>query len=116
LVSQRLHELTLIILVVIFLGIFCLVGVFGFGREAKELALKTELGKIRSAVQFFYAHNLAYPATLKQAMNEGLGRNMALIVPGTDSSGSPRDPFGRKYLYNPLTGNVRSQTPGCEGY
>ncbi len=115
-VSQNLHELTLVILVVIFLGIFCIVGFYGFGREAKELALKTELGKIRSTVDFFYAHNLTYPATLQQAMKKGLGGNMTLIVPGTDSSGSPRDPFGMKYVYNPITGEVRSQTPGCEDY
>lgn len=115
-VSQRLHEVALILFVAIFLGIFCYVGVCGFGREAKELTLKTELGKLRSAVQFFYAHNLRYPATLKQAMNEGLGKNMALIVPGTDSSGCPRDPFGRRYLYDPASGRVSSQTPGCEEY
>lgn len=115
-VSQRLHELSLIILVVVFLGVFCVVGVRGFGREAKELALRTELEKIRSTVDFFYARNLRYPATLRQAMAEGLGRNMALIMPGTDVSGHPRDPFGRDYLYDPATGRVRSQTPGCENY
>jgi hypothetical protein len=116
LVSQRLHEVTLIILVVVFLCIFCVVGVQGFGREARKLALRTELGKIRSTVEFFYARNLRYPTTLRQAMAEGLGRNMTLIVPGTDASGHPRDPFGRYYLYDPATGRVRSQTPGCEKY
>ena len=106
----------LIMLVVIFLGIFCYVGACSFGREAKELALKTELGKLRSAVQFFYANNLRYPATLRQAMNKGLGRNVVLVVPGTDKSGCPRDPFGRYYLYDADSGKVQSQTPGCEDY
>lgn len=115
-VSQRLHEFTLIMLIAVFLGIFCFVGFLSFGREAKELALKTELDKIRSTVDFFYAHNLRYPATLRQAMKEGLGGNMALVIPGTDAFGCPRDPFGRYYLYDPATGRVHSRTPGCENY
>ena len=113
-ISERLYEIALVVLVAVIILAFGIAELREFSREAREIALKADLQKMRSAIMHHYARNNRYPKSLQQAVSEGFGRKMTLLLYDVDDEGHARDPFGRRYFYNPATGEVRSRTPGHE--
>lgn len=115
-ISERLFEITLVLVVVVIVFAFGIAELKVFIKESRGIALKTDLRNLRNAIAFHYANTNRYPATLEEAVSKGLGKNMTLIIYNVDDRGRARDPFGRSYFYNPDTGEVRSKTPGYHKY
>ena len=51
-----------------------------------------------------------------ESIEKGFSENISLVLRNVDDKGHARDPFGRRYHYNPATGEVRSRTRGCRKY
>jgi hypothetical protein len=104
------------VIVLAVVAVFLFVAVGEFTREAGELALKADLRKIRNAVSLHYSRTNSYPAAIEELCPGKPGAAIGLMLYNVDSRGFARDPFGRRYSYNPATGEVRSTTPGYEDY
>ena len=115
-ISERLYEIGLVALVAVIVLVFVVAEAKVFTREARELTLKANLHKIRTAIEFYYARTNTFPETIEQGISKGFGNNVTLVLQNTDAKGRARDPFGRRYHYNPATGEVRSRTSGCDKY
>ncbi len=113
-ISERSCEMGLVAIVAIIVLIFALAQVGEFTREAREFALKADLHRIRRAIDFYYARTNTYPDTVERAASKGYGENVTLVLRNVDDRGRARDPFGRRYYYNPATGEIRSRTPGYD--
>lgn len=118
----------------------CLIGVLllivvpryqRLAREAGETTLKAELGNIRTTVKLFRLLNGRYPESLRELtekkilMPAGAGtdayRNSVfddryLLPNAVDAQGNIIDAFGARYVYEPGTGRVRSDTSGYENW
>jgi hypothetical protein len=90
-------------------------------RAAQEVALRTGLNAMRSAIQLYRIHEDRAPADIRTLLGGGYlqpTEQGPLFVPAyllnqaLDADGFPVDPFGNRFLYDPATGRVRSQTPG----
>lgn len=115
-ISERSSQVWLVAVVAVIVLVFVIVQVGEFAREAREFALKADLQRIRRAVDFYYTRTNTYPDTVERAASKGYGKNVTLLLRNVDAGGRARDPFGRRYLYNPATGEVRSRTPGYDKY
>jgi hypothetical protein len=103
-------------LVLLIVAVFLVVAMSEFTAEAAELALKTDLRRIRSAVALHYSKTNTYPRTIEELSPPKSGAGIGLILHDVDKRGRARDPFGRRYSYDPATGRVHSTTPGYEHY
>lgn len=90
-------------------------------RAAQEVALRTGLNAMRSAIQLYTIREGHAPADIRTLLSRGYlqpTERSPLFVPAyllnqaLDAEGFPVDPFGNRFLYDPATGRVRSQTPG----
>jgi hypothetical protein len=115
-ISERLYEVVLVAVVATIVLAFGIAELGEFVRESREFALRSDLAKMRTAITFYYSRHNRYPASLEEAASEGLGGNITLILRSVDEHGRARDPFGRRYFYSPVTGEVSSRTPGYENY
>lgn len=115
-ISERLYEVALAAVVAVILLAFGIAQLTEFSHESRILALKSDLRKIRTAVALHYSRTNRYPSSVEQAAKEGLGRRITMLLSNIDENGRIRDPFGRRYSYNPATGEVRSRTSGCDKY
>jgi type II secretory pathway pseudopilin PulG len=118
-ISERLYEVILVVVVVVIVLAFGIAELRDFVRESRKVVLKADLRNLRNAIALHHASTNTYPATLEQAASSGtggLGENVILVLYNTDNKGCPRDPFGKRYFYDPATGEVRSRTPGYDKY
>jgi tetratricopeptide (TPR) repeat protein len=72
-------------------------------RQIRELTMRADLGDLSAAVAAFRERQGRFPRSLDEAAHAGLVR------------GTPRDPDGRPYLYDPATGRVASRAGGVLG-
>jgi len=128
--TSRQSGRSLIELVLSWALIFVIIGAFAFHAEriiveAKEAALKAELRNVRLAVMLYKILNREYPANLSMLVDKAYEirpwkgpkvRGRFLRSYRTRVHGELKDPFGKNYLYNPLTGMVKSQTEGYNSW
>jgi type II secretory pathway pseudopilin PulG len=94
-------------------------------KTAREAALVNELLNIRMSVEFYRVTNRKLPRGLNDLVKKDftLG-GLNAIMPSDkylkfdrlDKDGYPQDPFYRRYLFDPDTGRVGSQTQGYENW
>lgn len=98
--------------------------------EAQRVALRTELGSIRMALQLYKIKNHRYPPDLRVLLREqyllpvsqepgkegGIFKQSYLEARSLDEEGYLLDPFGNRYAYDPRTGRVWSRTQGYEDW
>jgi type II secretory pathway pseudopilin PulG len=114
------------------MGIFVGIVVFQYQRvtrEARETAVKTELTNIRTSMQLFKMLNGRNPTSLNELMNKkimlpakigsdaytgSIFDRKYLMANAVDKQGNLVDAFGNNFLYDPLRGEVRASTKGCE--
>jgi len=93
---------------------------------AQEAALQIELSNIRRAVSFYLMTKGKLPESLRQMTQE------KVIVPKQDvyvvmewqyiqdmtidKEGNILDPFGNRYIYDPKTGRVKTETKGYDAW
>jgi len=111
-ISEKLFEIVLVVIVAIIILTYGVAEIRDFG---KEITLKANLQKYRTAIKMYYSRCCTYPASLELAAEKGHGKNVSLII-YNDRDGRICDPFGRRYHYDPETGKLHSRTPGCENY
>lgn len=100
-------------------------GIYGYFeptiRAAREVGLRMGLNTMRSAVQLYAIQEGRAPEDIRTLLYRGYVQPTErgpLFVPAyllyqaLDSEGFPVDPFGNRFLYDPATGRVHSQTPG----
>lgn len=120
------------VLILAALGILMLVFLDRFyaaARPIKEIAMRTELANLRSAINNYALYNKKLPGTLKDLFEkkaaspkhsiEGAEFNIEFhgkYIEGMtmDNDGFPLDPFGNRYSFDAKTGMVRSTTNGYE--
>lgn len=108
-------------------------------RQAREAALKWELRNLRSAVALFSFFNSRVPRSLHEVLERGfiepfrrdVKLGMVRVEPlqlrmknfistdliqemGIDDEGNILDPFGNKYVFDPVGGRLFTTTPGFE--
>ncbi len=114
-----------------------LVGVFiphylRLAHEARETALKMELGNIRRSIGLFRMLNERNPGSLKELIENNvllparIGKNSYtgpiffdekyLVAQAQDAQGNLVDSFGNLYAYDPVHGQVRTSTKGYESW
>lgn len=95
--------------------------------EAKKTALKSELVNLRQAITLFKITKGRYPENLKELITadfvwpysdpkEDVFRQRYLEHYAVDKDMNILDPFDMPYMYNSLTGEVRSRKEGFEGW
>jgi len=98
---------------------------FNSVTAAREVALKSELTNIRTAVRLYHILNKRYPASLKGMVEESyvlsfqetpVLKKAYLEKISTDEDGNILDPFGGLFIYNKSNGKVRSSTSGYESW
>lgn len=128
------------LLVCALVGILISVSFYYYQRvvlEAKRVAMKSELQTIRTAINAYRALNRnRNPESLKALLTERyivpkdkqepmeqkylkqarLFERHYLDVYTLDQEGYPIDPFGKRYRYDPKTGDVISGTKGYESW
>jgi competence protein ComGC len=118
------ETLVVLILVLLLLGVFATY-LKKTVRIAHEYSLASELSNIRSSVTLYLVINKRYPKSLNQLLEEELilpFKDFKIIdksylkAVSTDESGSPLDPFGNKFGYNPKSGHVWTTTIGYKGW
>lgn len=98
-------------------------------REAKNTAVKAELSNMRSSITLFKLLNNRNPASLSELMEKNvmwpartgsdpaggplLKRKYLMSIAG-DGKGSAVDAFGNSFCYDPVRGEVKSSTKGCD--
>ena len=89
-------------------------------KLSDQKAMYYQLQALRTSVNLYKAINKKNPESLNvlideeyQFPDEDLPRRY-LTNPTVNGRGEIVDPFGRPYLYSPVTGWVRSSTPGYE--
>jgi type II secretory pathway pseudopilin PulG len=121
---------TLLALCVI--GIFVGVVIYQYQRvtrEAQETAVRAELANIRTSIQLFKMLNGRIPESLNELMDKkvmlpakvgsdaytgSIFDRKYLLANAVDKQGNLIDAFGNFFLYDPLRGEVRASTQGCE--
>ena len=116
------------LLVTMLVGILLLVAINTFTgsiRLAREVALISELGNIRTSVSLYRILKKHNPKNLREMVSgryllpyqeEGMIKRSYLETASVDKNGNPLDPFGNLYLYEERIGRVRSSTKGYEGW
>ena len=97
----------------------------GSVTSAREVALKSELGNIRTAVALYHILNKRFPDSLKGMVEEEyvLSFQEAPVLKRTylenisvDKEGNILDPFGGLFIYNRSNGKVQSSTSAYEDW
>lgn len=97
----------------------------GSVRLAKEVALRCELGNIRTAVSLYQMLNRHYPKNLRDLVKkryilpyqeEVVIKRQYLETTSADIDGNPLDPFGNPFVYDERSGRVGSSTKKYEGW
>ncbi len=90
-------------------------------RAAREVALRMGLNAMRSAIQLYKIREGDAPRDLRTLLYRGYlqpTEDSTVFVPAyllgqaLDPQGFPIDPFGNRFVYDPASGAVRSQTKG----
>ena len=95
--------------------------------EARKTALQTGLVNIRQSITLFRITRNRYPKSLNELVatniifphsdpGEAVFKSKYLEHYSVGEKGDILDPFGLPYLYNPATGEVRSQKKGFENW
>ncbi len=109
---------------VVLIALLCL-AIFALGlilkmekRSADQMVMQYQLQAIRTSVNLFKAIEKRNPASFKELAaarfsfpGESEERHFLEGVQ-MDNNGEARDPFGNKYIYDPVSGWVRSNTAG----
>ena len=94
-------------------------------NTAREVALKSELTNVRTAIRLYHMLNKRYPASLKCMVEEDyvLSFQEAPVLKrtylehiSTDEEGNILDPFGSLFIYNRSNGKVQSSTSEYESW
>ena len=115
------------LLITSLVGILLVIAISNFltsVRLVREVALRSELGNIRTAVILYITLNRRYPASLRDMVREGytLPTGSGLIkykyIEGmaVDKDGNLLDTFGAPFTYESKTGWVKSSTKGYESW
>ena len=115
------------LLITSLVGILLVIAISNFltsVRLVREVALRSELGNIRTAVILYITLNRRYPASLRDMVREGytLPTGSGLIkykyIEGmaVDKDGNLLDTFGAPFTYESQTGWVKSSTKGYESW
>lgn len=99
-------------------------------REAQEAALKAGLSNIRTSIQLFKMLNGHNPKSLNELIEKNVMlpartgttpytgpvffNRKYLMSQAVDSRGHLLDPFGNCYSYDPVRGEVKASSKGCE--
>lgn len=95
----------------------------GSVRLAKEVALRAELGNIRTSISLYLLLNRHLPESIREMVNKkyvlpyqegGVINRAYLETASVDKDGNPLDPFGNPYTYDAKGGMVKSSTKGYE--
>ncbi|HEX9758691.1 MAG TPA: type II secretion system protein [Nitrospiria bacterium] len=116
---------TLIVCIIVaFLMVVFLAHYQQVAQKAQETSLKEGLRNIRVSINVYRAWNRNQnPENLRKLITESylwpspsgtLFKRYYLEASSTDSEGHLLDPFGRRYHYEPKTGEVWSGTEGYE--
>src|SRR3989304_4966123 len=91
---------------------------------AREAALRIELSNIRRAIGFYHITKGKLPESLRQLAQEKVvvptqDTPIAMDWPyihgmAVDKEGYLLDPFGNRYIYDPNTGRIKTETKGYE--
>ena len=115
------------LLITSLVGILLVIAISNFltsVRLVREVALRSELGNIRTAVILYITLNRRYPASLRDMVREGytLPTGSGLIkykyIEGmaVDKDGNLLDTFGAPFTYESETGWVKSSSKGYESW
>lgn len=115
------------LLITSLVGILLFVAISNFlasVRLVREVALRSELGNIRTAVIIHITVNRRYPASLKEMLREGytLPTGSGIIKyeflegMAVDKEGNLLDTFGNPFTYDSKTGWVKSSSKGYESW
>lgn len=115
------------LLITSLVGILLVIAISNFltsVRLVREVALRSELGNIRTAVILYITLNRRYPESLRDMIREGytLPTGSGLIkykyIEGmaVDKDGNLLDTFGAPFTYESRTGWVKSSTKGYESW
>ena len=115
------------LLITSLVGILLVIAISNFltsVRLVREVALRSELGNIRTAIILYITLNRRYPASLRDMVREGytLPTGSGLIkykyIEGmaVDNDGNLLDTFGAPFTYASETGWVKSSTKGYESW
>ena len=115
------------LLVIIMVALFLLIAVERFWSSAylaREAALRIELSNIRRAIGFYHITKGKLPDSLRQLTQEKVvvptqDAPIAMDWPyiqgmAVDKEGYLLDPFGNRYIYDPNTGRIKTETKGYE--
>ena len=113
------------LLITSLVGILLVIAISNFltsVRLVREVALRSELGHIRTAVIIYITVNRRYPVSLRDMVREGytLPTGSGLIkykyIEGmaVDKDGNLLDTFGAPFTYESETGWVKSSSKGYE--
>jgi len=98
-------------------------------QAAQEEAVRAELTNIRTAIEFFKIRYGRTPVSLREMIEKKAllpGRigtstpswsffeNTYLLKKAVSTEGGKLDAFGNPFSYDPIKGEVRSTTEGCE--
>ena len=115
------------LLITSLVGILLVIAISNFltsVRLVREVALRSELGHIRTAVIIYITVNRRYPVSLRDMVREGytLPTGSGLIkykyIEGmaVDKDGNLLDTFGAPFTYESETGWVKSSSEGYESW
>src|SRR3989338_748042 len=115
------------LLITSLVGILLVIAISNFltsVRLVREVALRSELGNIRTAIILYITLNRRYPESLKDMVREGYtlptgsGPVKYKYIEGmaVDKDGNLLDTFGNPFTYESKTGWVKSSTKGYESW
>lgn len=110
------------------MGILAVIALSTFLKSvnlAKEVALRSELGNIRTAVILYQMLNKRNPESLREMVKESYLlptqekrmiqiKRLYLESASADKDGNPLDPFGNPFAFDARSGIVRSSSKGYE--
>jgi type II secretory pathway pseudopilin PulG len=100
-------------------------------HEAQETALKMGLSNIRTSIKLFRMLNGRNPKSLQELIEKNIMipartgaepymgsifKQKYLMQQVIDANGNILDPFGNPFVFDEMTGQVRSTTKGCESW
>lgn len=99
-------------------------------REAQKTALKAELANIRTSISLFKLLNRRNPEGLKELIEKNVMlpvsvgntytgsvfKEKYLLPNAMDQQGNIIDPFGNRFLYDPVRGEVKTTTQGYQDW
>lgn len=93
-------------------------------RLVREVALRSELGNIRTAIMIHISVKRRYPESLRDMLREGyvlptgggIIKYQFLEGMAVDRDGNLLDTFGNPFIYDKRTGWVKSRSKGYESW